>query len=305
LFVALRTEQPDAFLLGLTLLIFVWATWAAVGMARYLKTTETELRHLNQALRENQTLLEERIAQRTRELEASQAQVLHQEKMAAFGLLAAGIAHEVGNPLTSISGIVQMLEGRDPDLYTQTKLQLVTTELARIQTILRELITFSRPTGDSVGPVDLAGVVHDALRLAKFYKGGKNRRIVAVVPVEGPPLVGVRDRFVQIVFNLVLNAIDATEKGGLIEVQVEWQAEAHRWGLFVRDDGHGISPEHQSRLFQPYFTTKQQGTGLGLFVIKKLVEEDGGFVTVESQLGEGATFRIYWPVRDFSPAKLR
>src|SRR5438034_8985747 len=116
-------------------------------MSLLLKSVGDYLGRLNGALRENQTHLEARIADRTRELQEAQAHVLHQEKMAAFGLLAAGIAHEVGNPLTSISSMVQMLQRRESDEYTHEKLTLVNGQLQRIQTTLRELVDFSRPAG--------------------------------------------------------------------------------------------------------------------------------------------------------------
>ena len=113
-------DRRDPAVFVLTCVILAWVTWAAAAMARLLRGASEDLRGLNAALRENQTLLETRIAERTRDLEDSQAQVLHQEKMAAFGLLAAGIAHEVGNPLTSISAVVQMIERRGTDDYTAT-----------------------------------------------------------------------------------------------------------------------------------------------------------------------------------------
>lgn len=284
-------RDPGRFLL--MLVILVWATWAAGAMARLLKQAAAELRSLNAALRENQALLETRIAERTRELEESQAQVLHQEKMAAFGLLAAGIAHEVGNPLASISTVVQMLEHRDPDGYTREKLGLVTGQLARIQTTLRELVTFSRPASDQRARVAVAEVVGEALGIAKYYKGGKHRAITVDLPADLPPLAGVRDQFVQVVFNLVLNAIDATGKGGAIRVS----AAAGDAGvtLTVADDGAGIDPAHRGRLFRPYFTTKKHGTGLGLFVIRRIVEQHGGTVGVESEPGRGTTFRVTLP----------
>ncbi len=278
----------------LTVVVLVWATWAAGAMARLLKRTESEMRMLNLALTENQGQLESRIAERTRELEESQAQVLHQEKMAAFGLLAAGIAHEVGNPLTSISGIVQMLERRDPDEYTRTKLALVTGQLARIQNILRELITFSRPASDLSGRVSTREVIEEALGIAKYYKGGKNRNIVSHVPDDLPAIVGVRDQLVQVIFNLVLNAIDATGKGGSIVVKAQREGDRVEWT--VADDGIGIDPSVQARLFRPYFTTKKQGTGLGLFVIRRIVDAHGGTVGVESESGKGTTFVVSLPV---------
>jgi two-component system NtrC family sensor kinase len=214
--------------------------------------------------------------------------------MAAFGLLAAGIAHEVGNPLTSISSVVQMLERRDPDAYTREKLGLVTGQLARIQATLRELVTFSRPASDQRGRVSVRDVIDEALAIAKFYKGGKTRQIVVTVPEELPQLVGVRDQFVQVVFNLVLNAIDATGKGGRIGVSA-WAGVGGGVTLTVADDGVGIDPAHRERLFRPYFTTKKHGTGLGLFVIRRIVEAHGGEVGVVSEPGKGTTFTVELP----------
>ena len=293
---AVVESQPNTRpLFLLTVVVLIWATWAAGAMARLLKRAENGLRILNLALTENQGQLESRIAERTRELEESQAQVLHQEKMAAFGLLAAGIAHEVGNPLTSISGIVQMLERRDPDEYTRTKLGIVTGQLARIQNILRELITFSRPASAFSGKVATADVIAEALGIAKYYKGGKNRNIVSEVPDDLPAIVGVRDQLVQVIFNLVLNAIDATGKGGRIVVEARRAGNRVEWT--VADDGIGIDPAGQARLFRPYFTTKKQGTGLGLFVIRRIVEAHGGTVGVESESGRGTTFRVSLPVK--------
>lgn len=133
------------FSLLLLLVVLIWVTWAASAMSCLLKDFSKHLGLLNTALRDNQALLETRIEERTVELQETQAQLMHQEKMAGFGLLAAGIAHEVGNPLTSISNLIQMLERRDCDDYFREKLSLVSGQLTRIQTILRELVNFSRP----------------------------------------------------------------------------------------------------------------------------------------------------------------
>lgn len=303
LFAVQPAEHRDLPLFLLMLVVLVWVTWAAGAMARLLKRGGEHLRELNRHLQENQRMLESRIAERTQELQESQAQVLHQEKMAAFGLLAAGIAHEVGNPLTSISTVVQMLERRDHDEYTQEKLGQVSGQLVRIQAILRELVLFSRPANTQRGRVSLPDVVHEALGIAKYYKGGKNRQISAVVPQDVPLLIGVHDQLVQVVFNLVLNAIDATGKGGRIAVTVqdheaiaEDPAAKRHLQLTVQDDGCGIPEEVRDRLFRPYFTTKKHGTGLGLFVIRKIIEEHGGTVAVDSTPGVGTTFRIVLPV---------
>ena len=284
---ALPAGRRSAFAVLLMLIVLGWVTWAAVALARLLRRAGEQMTGLN-------ATLEGRIAERTRELQESQAQVLHQEKMAAFGLLAAGIAHEVGNPLTSISTLVQLLERRDLDAYTHGRLGLVTTQLTRIQTTLRELVTFSRPASDARGRICLREIVGEALGIAKYYKGVKHREVRADLPPDLPPLVGVRDQLVQVFFNLVLNAIDATGKGG--KVVVTARVEDGALVAAVADDGHGIDPAHRDRLFRPYFTTKRHGTGLGLFVTQKLVHAHGGTIACASSPGEGTTFELRFPV---------
>jgi two-component system, NtrC family, sensor kinase len=226
-------------------------------------------------------------------LQEAQAHVLHQEKMAAFGLLAAGIAHEVGNPLTSISSMVQMLQRRENDPYTQNKLALVRDQLQRIRTTLRELIEFSRPASSERGRVALGDVLDEALNIAKYYKRTRGRIATPPIPADLPPLVGVRDQLVQVFLNLVLNAIDATPRDGQIELGVQQSRDGVE--VWVRDNGCGISLEHAGRLFGPYFTTKKHGTGLGLFVTRKLVSDHGGTIDFESAAGQGTTFRVFLP----------
>jgi signal transduction histidine kinase len=283
----------------LTLVVLGWVTWAGNAMSLLLKRVGDHLGRLNAALRENQGLLEAGIAERTRELQEAQAHVLHQEKMAAFGLLAAGIAHEVGNPLTSVSSLVQMLQRRDGDAYAREKLALVAGQLHRIQAILHELRNFSRPASTQWARVSLHDILDEALNIAKYYKRTKSRVLERHIPQELPPLHGVRDQLVQVFLNLILNAIDATDNGGKIAIH----AEQHRGRLrvAVRDNGTGIDPGCAGRLFQPYFTTKRHGTGLGLFVTRKLVIDHGGTVTFESKAGEGTVFWVELPCLELAP----
>jgi signal transduction histidine kinase len=291
---ALPEDQRQALPVLLMPVVLAWVTWTSDAMAELLKRVGDHLIHLNAALQENQTLLEARIAERTRELQEAQAHVLHQEKMAAFGLLAAGIAHEVGNPLTSISSLVQMLQRRDCDGYTQEKLALVSGQLQRIQTTLRELINFSRPASSVRTRVSLPEVLDEALNIVKYYYRTRGRILETDVPPDLPLLSGVRDQLVQVFLNLVLNAIDATGKGGHIALRARWHDGALE--VEVQDNGRGIAPGAAARLFQPYFTTKKHGTGLGLFVTRKLVAEHGGTVDFTSRPGEGTVFRVRLPV---------
>jgi signal transduction histidine kinase len=287
-------KEGSAFSWLMMVVILGWATWSSSSLGELLKRVGDRMTALNVALREHQGQLETRIDERTRELQDTQAQLMHQDKMAGFGLLAAGIAHEVGNPLTSISTIVQVLERKNPDDYTREKLALVGGQLARIQGIVRELTTFSRPASQERSRFTIREIVGEALNIAKYYKGTKTRSITADVPADLPVLSGVRDQLVQVVFNLVLNALDATQNGGLIEVTAARTADGIE--VAVRDDGSGIDPAHHDRIFRPYFTTKKQGTGLGLFVTHKIVGEHGGAVDFESALGKGTTFRVRLPV---------
>jgi two-component system NtrC family sensor kinase len=294
LFLLLPAEKQLPTPLILTLVIIGWVTWASSALASLLKRVGDHLSELNRELEDHRALLEARIAERTRELQEAQAHVLHQEKMAAFGLLAAGIAHEVGNPLTSISSLIQMLQRRDQDSYTKEKLTLISGQLDRIQTTLRELVNFSRPASTVRARVSIAEVVQEALNIAKYYKRPKGRQIETSVPGDLPAVMGVRDQLVQVFLNLILNAIDATDTGGRILVRAEIEDE--RLVVHVEDNGVGIADEHLPRLFQPYFTTKKHGTGLGLFVTRKLMLDHGGDIDVSSQKGEGTRFRLRLPI---------
>ena len=274
--------REDLTTFFLVLLFLGWVTWASTSLAGLLKTAWGRLSELNAALRVNQALLEQRISERTRELQQSQALLVQHEKQAAFGLLAAGIAHEVGNPLAAISALVQMLNRKNPDDYTREKLQLVDDQLRRIQGTLRELVDFSRPATKERSLCDIHAIIGAALNIAKYYKRTKGKRIVTCFAEGLPKLRVARDQVVQVVLNLVLNAMDATDEGGTIEL-VTWLSDG--WlHVSIRDTGHGISPEQIKHIYEPYFTTKPTGTGLGLFVCKNIMEQvlDGRIELVES-----------------------
>lgn len=298
LFFALPEEMRRPLPLVLTLVILSWVTWTSAAMALLLKHVGDHLARLNAELEENRAQLEARVAERTRQLQESQAHVLHQEKMAAFGLLAAGIAHEVGNPLASISALVQMLQRRPLDAVTQEKLGLVSGQLQRIQATLRELVNVSRPASSVRSRMSIAEPLHEALHIAKYYK--RSRAIETDIPANLPPVLGVRDQLVQVFLNLILNAIDATAEGGAITVRAAAVDES--LVIEVHDTGAGIAPDLHERIFQPYFTTKKHGTGLGLFVTRKLIQDHGGSIEFASRLGEGTTFTLRLPAADLTMA---
>jgi signal transduction histidine kinase len=186
-----------------------------------------------------------------------------------------------------------MLQRRNPDHYTAEKLELAGRQLGRIERTIRDLVEFSRPTSAARSRVRVAEVIDDVLGIAKYYQRTGSRQITTDLPPDLPPIVTVRDHLTQVVLNLLLNAIDATGTGGHIHVVADHDGDRLR--LSVLDDGRGIPEEDRARLFQPYFTTKPQGTGLGLFVCRRIVEEMGGGLTCESEEGRGATFTIALP----------
>lgn len=280
--------------LPLTFLVLAWATWAASALAGILKATGRRLELANDALARHGAELERRIAERTAALRASQARVIHQEKMAAFGLLSAGIAHEVGNPLASLSSLIQMVRRRDPDPFTDAKLELAERQLGRISRTIRELVDFSRPTSRERTRFRVTEAIDEALGIVKYYHRTKDRRITTDIDPEVPTVLTVRDHLVQVLLNLIFNAIDATARDGEIQIRVRGDGSALE--IAVTDDGRGIASGDRDQVFQPYFTTKPQGTGLGLFVSRQMIQEMGGTLDFDSDVPRGTTFRIHLPL---------
>lgn len=294
---ATEIDSRQLVQVAMTLVFMAWVTWAVTSLTGLLKSTGRRMVELNKALTENQSLLEQRIEERTHELQESQAVLVQQEKQAAFGLLAAGIAHEVGNPLASISSLVQMLKRRDIDDNTRDQLGLVDGQLLRIQRTLRELVDFSRPAQIQPATADVHEVIDVALNIAKYYKRRKGRVIETDFDLAIPPLRIVRDQLVQVVLNLVLNALDATDEGAKIVIRTrqETTVDDQAWiRIDVADSGHGIPAESQAQLFKPYFTTKETGTGLGLFVCRRIIEQTfEGRLELVSSDPTGTTFSIW------------
>ena len=291
-----EAQSPgDAMQMLLTLVFLGWAVWAIISLTGLLKTASEMLQSLNRELLENQQLLEDRIARRTKALQESQALLVQQEKQAAFGLLAAGIAHEVGNPLASISSIVQMLHRRNTDDHTRERLGMVNEQLTRIQRTLQELVGFSRPANQQPNLVDVHGAINNALNIAKYYKRWKGKTVNTDFDPGMTAIRSINDQLVQVVLNLVLNALDATEEGASISVTTKRETidDVNMVAIYIADEGHGISEDAQAQIFEPYFTTKDTGTGLGLFVCRQLVQQElGGTIQLMRSDAYGTEFRL-------------
>lgn len=284
-----QVEQKQPILYFLTMVILGWIAWASTALTSRLRQSSVSLEILNEELRTNQAELEARIAERSRQLQEAQAQVLQQEKMAAFGLLAAGIAHEVGNPLTSISSMVQILQRKPMDDYTREKLDLMSGQLARISNTLREVMEFSRPANLERKMISPLPIMLEAMNIAKYYKRTRGKVSFSEPKGELPSFFGIHDQLVQVILNLVLNAMDAAGPGGTVELEIH--SDGAEVAFQVSDNGPGVKAEDESRLFEPFFTTKKHGTGLGLFISRKIIEEHGGSLVYSTRPGGGACFR--------------
>jgi len=231
------------------------------------------------------------------EQKALEQQLMHSQKMESIGTLAAGIAHEVGNPLASISSVVQVLFRIITDEVARDKLGLVQSQVHRITKIIRDLVDFSRPSNYLTQPADIVKLLTDAVEIVKMGKKAKEVTFNTHVRSRIPLLSLVPDQVSQVFINILLNAVDALQgKRGTITSDVELDDETVR--VTITDDGTGIEPEHLSKIFEPFFTTKGagQGTGLGLWVSYGIIKSFRGDILVKSAPGEGTMFSVLLPL---------
>ena len=247
-------------------------------------------------LRATQDELKERIeAQR-----AAETRLLQAAKLAAVGEMAAGVAHELNNPLTTVTGFVELaLEELDPDSASRSDLELVLREARRARNVVRRLLDFARQTESSRARTDLTEILADVIELTNhlIHTSGVD---LETHFASGLPWVSMdRNQMKQVFLNLIHNALQAMPNGGALYISAEEDRRDDRpWvKVTVRDTGVGILPENRDRLFQPFFTTRadQGGTGLGLSVTYGIVTDHGGRIDVESKPGEGSSFIVWLP----------
>ncbi len=226
-----------------------------------------------------------------------QKQLRQADRLATIGQLAAGVAHELNEPLSSILGFAQLLK-RDPALSesgTQDVEKIVTASL-HAREIIKKLLLFARQTPTFKGPVDLNQVILGAIDLFKHQFEKEGIELSCVLCPQMPVLAADAGQLTQVLVNLVVNAVQAMPKGGRLLIQTRVQD--GRVVCSVEDTGIGMTEEVLDRLFLPFFTTKEvnQGTGLGLPVVHGIVTSHGGTIEVASTLGQGTTFTIRLPV---------
>ena len=231
------------------------------------------------------------------EIRINENQMRQSERLATVGHLAAGVAHEVGNPLTSISSLVQVMERKTDDEFIQGNLKKIREHIRRITKIVRELVDFSRPSSVELTPTQVNDTVESAVGLLKY--DGRCQHIEFELDLEDnlPKINCVPDQIHQVLINLLLNAIDAMQDRGE-KIQVSTQRENGQIQVAVRDEGIGMEPQVQEKVFEPFFTTKEvgKGTGLGLSVSHGIISRMGGKIHVNSIKNEGSTFTVELPI---------
>ena len=240
-------------------------------------------------------------------LEANRSEIerLHQrelvraEHLASLGELAAGLAHEIRNPLAGIAGVIEVI-GRELPKESASRAVLpdVQKEIKHIQSILNDLLAYARPRSPSLRAADLNETVTQAVQLATQQV--RTRPVTIQFKASKEPLTVIHDPALiqQVVVNLLLNGIQAISGEGTIDVSVESSSDFAIVG--VRDSGRGMAPEVLANIFKPFFTTRGEGTGLGLSLAKSVVDAHGGRIEVSSEPGSGSSFRVILPVRGAS-----
>ena len=265
------------------------------------------LRNSREELRESARTLEQKVEKRTRELRRAQAETMRGEKLASVGLLASGVAHELNNPLTGILTFSHLLREKMPDKSPDADdMDLVIRETKRCAAIIKRLLDFAREKQPEKKFTDLNQIITDTVRIVEQPAHLRDIEIVLDLDRSLPPIWIDADQVKQVIMNMVVNAQHAVEEKGNITIRTRRAldprisaAEAKPMvAISIIDTGCGISEKNLKRIFDPFFTSKDvgRGTGLGLSVSHGIVEAHGGLIEVESNVGEGSTFRIFLPL---------
>jgi two-component system NtrC family sensor kinase len=256
------------------------------------------LRQMRGDLEEWGRTLEEKVRQRTEELVAMQARVAQSERLASLGMLAAGVAHEVNNPLGGILALTGLtVEDMAEDDPNRENLEEVIRQTERCRDIVKGLLDFSRQSKSHTELVDLNKVLEDTLFLLTKQALFFNIKLVQNLAPDLPRVMADGSQFQQVFMNILMNAVQAMEERGAIAI-VTRHGTPDCVEVAISDTGQGIPPDQIDRIFDPFFTTKAsgKGTGLGLSIAYGIVTTHGGSISVRSEVGKGSTFTIRMPI---------
>jgi len=249
------------------------------------------------------TLIQE-LREAKKKLEETQAQLIQSEKLASIGQLAAGVAHELNNPMSGIMGFTQLLlEGKTLSEQQRSDLETIYTQSQRCRTIIQNLLQFSRRQEPKKADLDLSLVLQATIDLVKYDFSSSGITIDKRISESLPHVLGDPQQLQQVFLNLLVNARQAMNGRPQSQVSIKVSPEADRIVTRVKDNGPGIPKEIIGKVFDPFFTTKPvgQGTGLGLSICHGIVEQHQGSIAVESDGNTGTTFIVKLPAREAHP----
>ena len=230
------------------------------------------------------------------EVRSLRREVARSQRLASVGRLAAGVAHEIRNPLSSIKGFATYFKQRYPDRpQDQQTADIMIQEVDRLNRVVGQLLEFARPVPVKPKTVSLQALLDDSIKLITDRAAGKGIAIRTQNNAQADEVRIDPDRINQVLLNLYLNAIDSMEPGGELKVEISSDGQQRDVVIRVSDTGSGINRDDLSKIFEPYFTTKSSGTGLGLAIAHNIIEAMGGKITVESEKDAGTTFTVALP----------
>jgi len=258
----------------------------------------TERRKLEQNLKELNENLEKKVIERTKKLRETQIQLIQSEKLSVIGQLTAGVAHEIRNPLTTMSLAIQYLGKKCYDDFQKDKLELVQKNIDRINKIIQGLLTFSRPYSFNFTHENVNEIVERLKLILKNLhpRNIKDIKIIKKYDLKLPKAWVDSHHLEQVFLNLALNAIEAMKYSGELYISTNYDPKQEKIKIRFKDTGCGIAEENLKKIFHPFFTTRKDGVGLGLSICKMIINEHKGNISAESRLGEGTTFTIILPL---------
>jgi two-component system sensor histidine kinase HydH len=238
------------------------------------------------------------------EVRSLRREIERSRRLASVGRLAAGVAHEIRNPLSSIKGFATYFKERYQDSpQDQKTADIMISEVDRLNRVVGQLLEFSRPVPVSPQPTSLKNFVADSVRLIEHQAAEKDITVNTLISAKINEAIVDPDRLNQVLLNLYLNAIESMEPGGKLDVKLA-EKEDNRIEIKVSDTGCGIAGKDLPRIFDPYFTTKSTGTGLGLAIAHNIMEAMGGQIGVQSRPGHGTVFNLTIPNPDKPELKI-
>jgi len=259
-------------------------------MARQIETEKRELE-------EWANTLERKVEERAEEMKKINAQLFRSEKLASLGKLAAGVAHEINNPLTGIlTNSSLLLEDFDKDDPRREDVEVMVNETIRCREIVKRLLDFARQTKPQKRLANINALIDNIILLVRNQASFRNITIEKRLGDQLPELLIDPDQVQQVFVNIILNAAEAMAKGGRLEVVSQLSRDGRSIAVAFSDTGPGIPEAHRERIFDPFYTTKEHGTGLGLSISYGIIEQHGGTISVESTVGAGSTFTIQLPI---------